>query len=53
VYGYLVRLLSGPRMDPNAFFVLFVLRPLVVDRLGWLEHSFVPVRECERARIDP
>lgn len=40
-YGYFVRCLCGPRLDPNAFFVLFILQPLVVDKFNWLENEFV------------
>ncbi|CAM9678536.1 unnamed protein product [Ectocarpus fasciculatus] len=39
-YGYTARVLCGPRLDPQAFFVLFVLRPFVVDRLGLLHDEF-------------
>ncbi|CAM9332107.1 unnamed protein product [Ectocarpus sp. 12 AP-2014] len=37
-YGYIARVACGPRLDPQEFFVLFVLRPFVVDRLGLLEN---------------
>jgi hypothetical protein len=30
VYGFSARLLFGPRLDPHAFFVLFVLSPLLL-----------------------
>ncbi|CAM9250730.1 unnamed protein product, partial [Ectocarpus fasciculatus] len=39
-FGYTARLLCGPRLDPQAFFVLFVLRPFVVDKLGLIENDF-------------
>ncbi|CAM9784203.1 unnamed protein product [Pylaiella littoralis] len=39
-YGYLARILCGPRLDPQAFFVLFILRPLMVDKLAIFEDHF-------------
>ena len=29
-------------LDPQALFVLFVLRPIFVDKLGWYQDKFVP-----------
>jgi hypothetical protein len=40
-YGFLARVISGPRLDPQAFFVLFVLRPLVVEKMGILKNEYV------------
>jgi hypothetical protein len=34
-YGFLSRALCGPRLDPQAFVVLFILRPLFEDVLGF------------------
>jgi len=42
LFGFSVRFLSGPRIDPQAHLVLFYLRPLFVDRLKLLENRFVP-----------
>eukprot|EP00808_Paulinella_micropora_P027279 g19806.t1 len=42
IYGYSIRTLCGPRLDPQAQFAIFVLRPLVEDRLGWMDSLFVP-----------
>lgn len=39
-YGFLARVLCGPRLDPQAMIVLFVIRPIVVDTLGLLEDKF-------------
>eukprot|EP00752_Nemacystus_decipiens_P011601 g10302.t1 len=41
-YGFLARCLCGPRVDPQAFLVLFVLRPLVAEKLGPLRDEFLP-----------
>eukprot|EP00903_Cladosiphon_okamuranus_P020809 g19114.t1 len=41
-YGFLARCLCGPRVDPQAFLVLFVLRPLVTEKLGPLRNEYVP-----------
>ncbi|KAJ3090130.1 hypothetical protein HK102_004589 [Quaeritorhiza haematococci] len=41
-YGFVARTLCGPRLDPQAFLVLFVLRPLLSDRWEILPTSFVP-----------
>jgi len=38
-FGYFMRFLSGPRLDPQAFVVLFLLRPLFT-RFHILEHNF-------------
>lgn len=42
VYGFLARSLCGPRLDPQAFFTLFVARPFVEDFLGLGKSSFHP-----------
>eukprot|EP00808_Paulinella_micropora_P020233 g16528.t1 len=42
VYGYGARALAGPRFDPQAHIVIFVLRPLVEDRWGLLDCKFSP-----------
>jgi len=42
LYGFSVRLFTGPRIDPQAHIVLFYLRPLFVNRLHLLENRFVP-----------
>ncbi|CAN0406798.1 unnamed protein product, partial [Discosporangium mesarthrocarpum] len=38
-YGFLARAVCGPRLDPQAFLVLFLLRPLAVDRMGLLKNQ--------------
>ncbi len=40
--GFLARTLCGPRLDPQAYFVLFVMRPIFVDRLNLLSNTFHP-----------
>ncbi|KAG5190039.1 hypothetical protein JKP88DRAFT_252508 [Tribonema minus] len=42
LYGFVARTLCGPRLDPQALLVLFVVRPLAVDKLGLLKNKFVP-----------
>lgn len=42
VYGFFVRTLSGPRVDPQAFLVLFVLRPLFEDYMHIGKSEFFP-----------
>jgi len=37
-YGFLARFLAGPRIDPQAFFVIFVFRPFLENKLG-IGHS--------------
>lgn len=32
-YGYIARAVCGPRLDPEAFFIIFILKPLLVDYL--------------------
>ncbi|KAG9285122.1 hypothetical protein G9A89_008469 [Geosiphon pyriformis] len=32
-YGYTARVFTGPRLDPQAFLVLFVFRPLLEDKI--------------------
>jgi hypothetical protein len=39
-YGFLARVLCGPRLDIQAFLVLFVIRPFVEDFLGWIDSEF-------------
>jgi len=39
-YGYLTRTLCGPRLDPQAFVVLFLLRPLMEDKLRLIKSEF-------------
>ncbi|CAM9588363.1 unnamed protein product, partial [Ectocarpus sp. 13 AM-2016] len=41
-YGYIARVVCEPRLNPQAFFILFVLRPFVVDKLGLVENRFTP-----------
>lgn len=40
-YGLFMRALCGPRLDPQAFMVLFMIRPMVVDKLHCIDHDFV------------
>jgi|NOAtaT_7_FD_contig_91_824456_length_4110_multi_3_in_0_out_0_1 hypothetical protein len=42
VYGYLARIICGPKLDPQSLFVVFVARPLLEDVLKIAESSFVP-----------
>ncbi|CAM9298781.1 unnamed protein product [Phaeothamnion confervicola] len=42
LYGFLARVACGPRLDPQAFLVLFVLRPLATDTFRVLTSKFVP-----------
>jgi hypothetical protein len=42
VYGYIARVLAGPRLDLMAFLVLFVFRPLFVKYIPLLKDEFVP-----------
>lgn len=42
IYGYFTRILCGPKIDPQAFFVLFVLRPIFSDKLKVIPTRFVP-----------
>ena len=42
IYGFTARTLCGPRIDPQAFFTLFVLRPLFEDVLQIGTSSFHP-----------
>lgn len=41
LYGFTVRVLTGPRLCPNAFFILYILRPAMV-KLGILKNLFLP-----------
>lgn len=42
IYGYFTRILCGPKLDPQAFFVLFILRPIFSDKLNIIPTRFVP-----------
>lgn len=42
VYGFLARTMCGPRLDPQAFFVLFALRPFFEDFLHIGKSEFFP-----------
>ncbi|CEO98289.1 hypothetical protein PBRA_006403 [Plasmodiophora brassicae] len=42
LYGFAARFLSGPRIDPQAYFVIFVVRPLLEDVLQVARSEFHP-----------
>eukprot|EP00835_Amoeboradix_gromovi_P005168 NODE_461_length_8173_cov_0.353604.p2 type:complete len:328 gc:universal NODE_461_length_8173_cov_0.353604:3950-2967(-) len=31
LYGYLARLICGPKLDPQSYFVIFIMRPVIVE----------------------
>jgi RNAse (barnase) inhibitor barstar len=39
-YGFLARASCGPRLDIQAFIVLFLIRPFLEDILGWIHSEF-------------
>jgi hypothetical protein len=41
VYGFLVRVLCGPKLDPQAYIVILFLRPLLADILKFFPHRYV------------
>ncbi|CAG8544641.1 4714_t:CDS:10 [Ambispora leptoticha] len=42
LYGFFARVVAGPRLDPQAFIVLFILRPLFEDVLPIIRSEYVP-----------
>lgn len=42
IYGFFIRILCGPKLDPQAFLVLFILRPIFSDKLKLIKTKFVP-----------
>jgi hypothetical protein len=42
IYGFFTRLLCGPKLDPQAFIVLFILRPIFSDKFNIIKTKFVP-----------
>lgn len=42
IYGFFIRILCGPKLDPQALFVLFILRPIFSDKFKIIKTKFVP-----------
>lgn len=42
IYGFLIRVLCGPKLDPQAFLVLFILRPIFSNKFNFILTKFVP-----------